>query len=191
MNNNINNTSAKVPNTRIHSGCSLAATGRFNYDYFDEPLAPFAIIPEETDIQFIKEERAGRGLDGPFVDVKYRLPDGMENPSSVREEPLVTVAVPVGVHPFTFLKEKGVDIENSWIFMNNDVANVLRKMPCRFHQVTIAYGEFFRFEDFDTISLQTVEYFPDWKVIMDGKIGEKEFNRTDKPVSIIEVVMEK
>jgi len=64
-------------------------------------------------------------------------------------------------------------------------------MPYRYHQATVAYGEFFRFESFDEISLQDVKYFENWKVFLEGKISEKEVYRPDEPKSIIEVVMEK
>jgi len=115
----------------------------------------------------------------------------MENPSSVREEPLVTVVVPSGIHPIAFLKGNGVNIQKSWVFMNNDVADVLRNTPYKFHQATVAYGEFFRFENLDTISLQFVKYFDNWKVLLDWEFDGKKFVRIDKPECIIEVVMEK
>ena len=175
----------------MHPRCSLAETGAGDYDDFDNPLGALNIIPEGTDIQLLEEKEQHDGFDGPYVDVKLSLPPEVERPSHVRKENLVTVEVPSGVHPFTFLKEKGVDIENSWIFMNDDVVDTLKKMPYRYHQVTVAYGEFFRFESFDEISLQEVEYFKKWKIILEGKICEKEFYRTDSPESIIEVVMAK
>lgn len=175
----------------IHPGCSMAETGWNEWDDYDNPLKPLDIIPEGKVIHFIERKTEYKGCDGPYVDVKIELPSEFEHPSSVREEPLVTVTVPSGVHPITFLKEKGVDIENSWIFMNNDVVEAIQKMPYRYHQATVAYGEFFRFESLDTISLQSVKYFDSWKVLLDWEFDGKEFVRIDNPVSIIEVVMEK
>lgn len=189
MKNSKNNNVKNVPS--IHTGCSMAETGYNDYDDFDHPLKALDIIPEGKEIPFVKtvDSYSADGEDCEVVG--FTLPPEMENPSSVREEPLVTVVVPSGVHPITFLKEKGVDIENSWIFMNDDVADVLRKMPYRYHQATVAYGEFFRFENFDTISLQSVKYFDSWKVLLDWEFDGKKFERNDTPECIIEVVMEK
>ena len=175
----------------VHSGCSLAETGAGDYDDFDNRLEDLDIIPDGKEISFVRNEDSYRYDGEEHVNVELTLPPKIQNPSSVREEPLVIVVVPVGVHPFTFLKEKGVNMEKSWIFMHNDVVDMLRKMPYRYHQATVAYGEFFRFESFDEISLQDVKYFKKWKILLEGKICGKELYRTDTPERIIEVVMEK
>jgi len=184
-NNSINNKVNYVPNM---------AEPRFtDFDDLDNPLKPLDIIPEGKE-NFLKTEAKPYEYDGEkHMNVSYILTSEIKNPSDVREEQLVRVVVPSGVHPITFLKENGigVDIEKTWIFMNNDVADVLRKMPYKFHQATVAYGEFFRFENFDTISLQKVKYFPDWNVVLEGKIDEKVFGRPEIPQIIIEVIMEK
>lgn len=102
------------------------------------------------------------------------------------------MAVPLGVHPITFLKENGIveGIENAWVFMNKDVVDVLRKMPYKFHQKSVAYGEVFRYENFDIISLQEVKYFSDWKIVREGEINEKRFFMPDAPEVIIEVIID-
>jgi len=189
MKNSNNNYVNNVP--CIHSGCSMAETGWSEYDDFDNPLKPLDIIPEGKENLLVKNVNSYTYNGEDYEDVDFGLPPEMENPSTVREEPLVTVIVPSGVHPITFLKEKGVNIENSWVFINNDVADVLRKMPYKYHQATVAYGEFFRFENFDTISLQFVKYFDNWNVLLDWEFDGKKFVRNDKPECIIEVVMEK
>lgn len=174
----------------MHPGCSLAETGAAEFDDFDNPLKPLDIVPVGTDI-LVEMESVWESFDGRHVEVYLKLPEGIENPSSVRQESHEIVVVPLGVHPVTFLKEKGVDITTAWVFMHEEVVKTLRKLPCRFHQKTVAYGEFFRFEDFDTMSLQEVEYFPKWRVVYEGEINEKRFHRNDTPERIIEVVMEK
>ena len=190
MKNSSNNYEKKnVPS--IQCGCSLAETGRNEYDDYNNPLKPLDIIPQGKEIPFVKNVNSYRYDGEEYEDINFTLPPEMENPSSVRDELLVTVMVPSGVHPITFLKENGVDIENSWIFMNNDVVDVLKKMPYKFHQATVAYGEFFRFNNFDTISLQAVKYFNNWKVLLNGEFDGKKFVRIDKPECIIEVMMEK
>ena len=188
-NNSINNKVNNVPS--VHKGCSMAETGWNDYDDFDHPLKPLDIIPKGKEIPFVKTEASYRADGEDYVDIDFKLPPEMESPSSVREETLVTVTVPYGVHPFSYLKAKGVDVSQAWVFVHKDVVDVFRKLPYRFHQETVAYGEFFRFENFDTISLQTVKYFSNWKVILEGRFDEGMFFRPDIPKIIIEVVMEK
>lgn len=183
------NNKAYVP--YIHPGCSLAETGRGEYDDFDNPLRALDIIPEGKEISFVRTEKTYRFDGEDYVDIKFALPPEMKNPSSIRKEPLIAVIITPGVHPITFLKEKGVNIENAWIFMHEEVVETLRKLPYRYHQKTVAYGEFFRFEDFDTISLQTVQYLPNWRVVLNGQINGKEFSRPSTPECIIELVIEK
>ena len=188
----VNNFNEKRNVPVIHPGCSLAETGHGEFDDFDNPLAPMNIFPEGKNIQLLEEVERNEGFDGPYLEITRKLPPELEKqPSSVREEPLVTVTVPSGMHPITCLKEMGIDINNSWVFMNEDVVNMIRKMPYRYHHASVAYGEFFRFENFDTISLQTVKYYDSWNVLLNWEFDGEKFVRDEEPVSIIEVVMEK
>jgi len=184
-NNNVNN----VPS--IHSGCSLAETGWNDYDDFDNPLGELKIIPKEKEGLLVRNVEAYK-VDGEYhKEVSYILPSDIQNPSSILEKATVTVAVPSGIHPITFLIGKGIDISEAWVFLHEDVVDVLRKLPCRYHQNTVARGEFFRFEDFTEISLQNVEYFPKWKAIFETKIKGGTIFSPWVPGFIIEVVMEK
>ena len=81
-------------------------------------------------------------------------------------------------------------MDKELFFLHKNVVDVLRSRPLKYHQKTVAYGEFFRFEDLDEISLQEVEHFTDWKIIFEGKIDGEVFYRPDTPELIIEVVME-
>ena len=175
----------------VHPGCSLAETGRGEYDDFDNPLKPLDIIPESKKESVLKKDLKPYVCDGEnYEEVKYVLSHEIVNPAQVREEALVTVVIPSGVHPVTFLKEH-LDIEKAWVFMHNDVVQILRDMPRRFYHDTVAYGEFFRFENFDTISLQKVEHFDKWKVLVEWDFGEGVCVREDIPEFIIELVIEK
>lgn len=181
-----NKNNVNVPNS-IHSGCSLAETGSHDYDDFDNPLAPLDIIPEEADIQFVENCRQMfDGFDGPYLEVRRVLPSGIKSPSDVRKEILVSVTIPSGEHPIDFLK-RHVEITNAWVFLDSNVLEALRKLPHKFHQATVAYGEFFRFEDFDTISLQEVQYFDDWKVLKNWNFDGEEFSRVDTPDFIVQL----
>ena len=181
-------TEREVP--MMHPGCSMAETGANDYDDFDNPLPEFKVIPEGKEIPFVKkeEETVYDGSDS-YKHIEYSLPPEIKTPADVREEPRVTVVIPKGVHPFTYLKDSGVDFTKAWIFLRKDVVETLRKLPVHFHHDTVAYGEFFRFVDLNEISLQKIEYFPDWKMIFEGKLGGEEFYRTETPECIIEVVM--
>ena len=175
----------------VHPVCSLAETGRGEYDDFDNPLKPLDIISEGDKELVLKEELKPYGCDG-YTEVNHLLDDKIVSPSQLCKKGLVTVAVPSGVHPITFLKENGIDvgIEKAWVFMKKDVVDVLRKMPYKFHQKSVAYGEIFRYENFDIISLQEVKYFLDWKVVLEGEINGKKFYRPDVPEIIIEVIID-
>lgn len=176
----------------MHPGCSMAETGAGDWDDFDNPLGEFNIIPEGKESLLVRNVDEYRFDGETQKEVYYTLPSEIEKPSSIRDESVITVFVPSDVHPFSYLKEIGIDITKAaWIFLHKDVIDVLRKLPWRHYLDTVAYGEFFRFEDFDTVSLQKVEYFPEWKVILEGKVGEQEFYRPDTPEYIIELVMEK
>ena len=181
------NTNVNVP--CIHSGCNLAETGASDYDNFDAPLGALDIT-EGQDVQLVEERNQRDGFDGPYVEVKVTLPPQVQNPADVREEPMVTITVPSGVHPITFLKEKGVEITKAWVFMDSNVVKTLRKLPRRYHQNTVAYGEFFRFENLDTISLQEVKYFDHWHVLLEWEFNGEKLQRPEIPETIIEVVME-
>ena len=188
MKNSINNKEKNV--SCIHPGCGFAETGRSDYDDFDNPLKAIDIIPQGTEIRLIETKNVQNGLDGPYLEITRQLPPEVARPSDVRRESLVTVIVPAGEHPIDFLKEIGVDITKAWVFMEEKVVKTLKEFPCKFHQKTVAYGEFFRFENFDTISLQTVEYFDSWRVLFNWEFDGKKFGRTEEPEVIIEVVME-
>ena len=179
-----------VPSNK-HPGCSLAETGLSDYDDFDNPLKPLDIIPKGKEKLLIRTVYSYKSDGEYYEDVFYKLPSEINSPSQVREEFLVSLVVPLGMHPFTFLKEKGVDITNAWIFMNEELVEKLRQFPNKFHQPSVAYGEFFRFESGDSVSLQSVEYFKDWKVLLNWEIDGKKFIRNDMPGYIIEMVMEK
>lgn len=175
----------------VHLGCSMAETGV--YDDFDNPLKALNIIPENKENTVLVRTVEKFISDGEYhEEVRCELSSEIENPSHVMDERFtIMVVVPSGVHPFTYLKEIGVDMTKDWVFLHEDVVDVLRKLPCMYHQETVAYGEFFRFEDFDEVSLQKVKYFADWKVILEGKINEEEFYRPERLESVIEVVMGK
>ena len=174
----------------VHPGCSLAETGWNDYDDFDNPLGPMNIIPKAKIETLLEEVAIPYKFDGErYVDITYKLSPEIKSPSEVRDEPHVKVIVPSGVHPFVFLMENGsIDIKNSWVFMNKDVVDVLRRMPCRCHQASMAYGEFFRFENFNEIVLQDVSHFS-WGIIREGKLNGEIFDRPDIPQTIIEVVL--
>ena len=141
----------------VHPGCSLAETGRNEYDDFDNPLKPFNLIPEEEKEVVLKKELTPYECDGEkHVGVNYVLSDEIVSPSQLCKKSVVIVAVPSGVHPITFLKENGIveGIEKAWIFLNIDVIETLRKLPIRFYHDTVAYGEFFRFPCMDEVVLQ-------------------------------------
>lgn len=175
----------EVPAMQI---CSQAEN--YLYDDVDNPLGEFDIIPEGKKDTVLVKTVENYVSDGEnYEDVHYSLSTGIENLSDVLEEPNVKVIVPFGVHPFAYLKEIGVDFTKSWVFMHEEVVDTLRKLPYKHHLDTVAYGEFFRFEDYDTMSLQKVEYFPKWKVILEGKLSTEEFYRPESPEAIIEVVM--
>lgn len=181
-------------NVRI--GCNMAETGLHDtgwndYDDFDHPLRPFDIIPEGSDVT-LDEVREQCNVDGEeFFDTHYVLPAEFTKPSSVRDESLVTIIVPNGMHPFDFLKQSGVSIEKAWIFMDEDCVEAMRRLPNKFHQATVAYGEFFRFEDNDTISLQAVKYFLTWKIALNCEVEGKTFERPESPECIIQMEMQK
>ena len=181
-------TEREVP--MMHPGCSMAETGASDYDDFDNPLPAFNVIPEGKEIPFVKKE-CSTPYDGSecYKYTEYILPSDIKTPADVREEPRITVVIPEGIHPFTYLKESGVDFTKTWIFLSMDVIATMRKLPVHFHHATVAYGEFFRFVDLNEISLQKVEHFPDWKMIFEGKLDDEEFYRTETPECIIEVVM--
>lgn len=175
----------------IHPGCSLAETGWNEWDNYDDPLGALNPIPEgkQSLVQQVIEPYESEG--DRYVNVHYALPSEFTKPSDIRDEPKVIIEVPSGVHPFSYLKEQGVDFDNAWVFMHEEVVETIRKLPYRYYQDTVAYGEFFRFEDLDKVYLQKVEYFPDWKVILEGEIADELFCRPDIPPAIIEVVMAK
>lgn len=174
----------------IHPGCSLAETGASDYDDFDNPLEALEIIPKGKENEWLfKQVRTYMGFDGETVEVKYMLSPEAKAPSYVREEALVTITVPEGVHPITFLKETVANLEHAWVFVSKEVAERLRKLPTKYYQDTVAYGEFFRFETFDEISLQKVKYFDDWKVLYEWSFERERFMRPDAPEFIIQLEM--
>ena len=173
----------------VHFGCSMAETGASDYDDFDNPLAPLNVIPEGKDILFVENRTEYTGIDGKYEDVKRELPAGLENPSSVREEPLVTVVVSSGVHPITLVNPEVIN--HAWIFYRKDVVEEIRKFPYKYQQDSIAYGEFFRLENCDSFSLQKVEYFEGWRVLRECEINGIVYQRPEVPEYIIELVMEK
>lgn len=185
-NNSINN---KKEVLYIHPGCSMAETGFDEYDDFDNPLKLFDFVPEGKEVPFERHVENYKADGEEYEDVYLNLPPEIKNPSQVRDEPNVTVNVPVGVHPVTFLKDIGVDFTKAWVFIRKEVVETMRKLPLKYHQNTIAYGEFFRFEDFEEVSLQGVMYLPEWRIILEGKIGGEDFKRIENPECIIEVVM--
>lgn len=168
--------------------CSMAE--EYLYDDFDNPLGSFGIIPKGKEDTVLVKTVENYVSDGEYYeDVHYELSTNIQSPSDAMDEHFtLVIVIPEGVHPFTYLKEC-VDMNKEWIFLNKDVVEVLRKAPCKYYQKTIAYGEFFRFEDFDEVSLQDVQHFTDWKVILEGKISTEEFYRPERPETIIEVVM--
>lgn len=173
----------------IHTGCSLAETGASEYDDFDNPLGELDIIPRGTDIHFVEERNEVEGFDGPYVEVKVTLPLEIQNPSSVRDEPLVTVVVSSGVHPITLFNPEVIN--HAWIILDKDVVEKIREFPYKFQQDTISYGEFFRLENNDSFSLQKVKYFEGWRVLQECNIDGTIFQRPKYPEFIIEMVMEK
>ena len=173
----------------IHTGCSLAETGYFDYDDYNNPLGELDIV-EGTEVELLEERTQRDGFDGPYLEIKIKLPPEVKKPADARKEPLVTITVPLGVHPIAFLKEKGVEITKAWVFMDSSVVETMRKSPRRYHQESVAYGEFFRFENFDTISLQEVKYFDTWKVLLEWEFDGEKLQRPEIPETIIEVVME-
>jgi len=189
MKNNSIYTEREVPS--VHPGCTLAETGAGDYDDFDNPLKSFNVIPEGKEDTVLVRTVKKYISDGEYhEDFHYELSSEIECPSDALEEQFsITVVVPSGVHPFDYLKKSGVNIANAWVFMHKEVVDNLRTLPYKHHLETVAFGEFFRFEDCDTISLQCVEHFPNWKVILVGKINEEDFYRPESPETIIEVVM--
>lgn len=171
----------------MHPRCSMAETGAGDYDDFDNPLKSFNIIPEGKEDLLIRHVEAYKYDGENHEEVSYTLPCGIENPSSVREEPLVTVVVSSEVHPITLLNPEV--IKNAWIFCKEDVVEEIRKFPYRYQQDTIAYGEFFRLENCDSFSLQKVEHFEGWRVLRECEINGTVYQRPDVPEYIIELVM--
>lgn len=185
MKHNTNN-SVKTVVPSIKSRCSLAETGKNEYDDYDNPLLPLRIIPHGTEPRWVTEEvEEYEGFDGNSVNIRRALKPGIYDPSCVREEPVVIITVPEDVHPIAFLKGIVADLNQAWVFVTEKVVERLRKLPTKYHQATVAYGEFFRFENLDTISLQAVKYFDDWKVFLDWEFDGKKFTRKDIPEFII------
>lgn len=175
----------------VHTGCSMAETGAYDYDDFDNPLGKLNIISKEKECLLVRNVDTYQYDGENHANVYYTLSSEIQNPSSVREETTIKVVVPSGIHPITFLRERiMIDVSEAWVFLHKDVVDVLRKLPCRYHQNTVASGEFFRFEDFTEISLQEVEYFSKWKVIFELRDDEGMILRPWLPKFIIEVVME-
>lgn len=178
----------KVPS--INPRCSLAETGRNDYDDYDNPLKALKVIPEGTEDRWLIEEtKECESFDGEYLKIERVLRPEVKAPACVRNETLVTITVPEGVHPITFLKETVANLEHAWVFVSKEVAKMLRKLPTKYYQDTVAYGEFFRFETFDEISLQTVEYFDDWKVLCEWEFEGDKFARTANPEFIIQLEM--
>lgn len=175
----------------IHTGCSLAETGAGDYDDFDNPLKELEVIPEGTEEKWLLTmDKKYMGFDGEITEVEHVLKPEVKSPEFVREEPLITITVPEKVHPIIFLKETVANLEHAWVFISKDVEAKLRELPIMYHQNTVAYGEFFRFENFDEISLQRVKYFDDWKVFYEWKFNDENFTRTDTPEFIIQLEMQ-
>lgn len=189
MKNNTNNQDKRVVPS-VHSGCSLAETGWSEYDDYDNPLKSFKIIPEGTESNWLVDEvNEYDGFDGKSVEIVHVLKPEIIDPSYVRDEALITITVPEGVHPITFLKENVSNLDQAWVLLSKNVVETLRELPNRYHQKTVAYGEFFRFENFDTVSLQEIEYFDDWKVLLNWEFDKEKFERNDTPDFIIQLKM--
>lgn len=179
----------EVPTTIHTTGCSMAETGRNDYDDFNKPLKPLNVIPEEKKDEVLKENYIPcKGYDGDYMDVKLELLPEFTKPSALRPEPLVTVTVPAGIHPIALLNPEAIN--QAWIILNPEVVKELRKFPYKFQQDTVAYGEFFRLENNDSFSLQEVKYFEGWRVIRECNIDGVVYQRPENPEFIIEMVME-
>lgn len=172
----------------IPCGCSLAETGRSEYDDYDNPLKALKVIPEGTEDRWLdKAVEYYTAYEEETVEVVNSLKPGIDSPSDVRDEGIVTITIPKDVHPIEFLKKIVANSDRAWIFVNESIVETLRKLPTKYHQNTVAYGEFFRFENLDTISLQAIEYFDDWKVILDWEFDGEKFTRVDVPEFIIQL----
>ena len=174
----------------IHPGCSLAETGWNDYDDFDNPLKALDIIPEDTKKMVLEEKSIPcEGEDESYVVVKYQLKPGFTTPASVRTESHMNLILSAGVHFMPLFKEKGVNLEKAWVFMDEKFVEELRKFPYKHHLDTVAYGEFFRLPNNDTFSLQEVEYFEGWRVVCKWQIDGKGFVRPETPQIIIQLTL--
>jgi len=186
MKNSTNNNVNDVPS--IHTGCSMAETGRNDYDDFDNPLKPMDIIPEAQKNEVLVERRTQcQGYDGPYEEIEVKLLPEFRKPASVREESHITLYIPSGVHFLDLFKEKSENLEKTWIFLHKDVVEELRKFPIKFYHDSVAYGEIFRLKNDDSFSLQEVEFYHDWKVLLNCEIDDKKISRCEKPEVIIQL----
>ena len=183
MNSNLDSKKS-VPS--IHPGCSLAETGGNEYDDFDHPLEPMLVVDESSMI----EERIpyNDGIDGPYVEVKKRLPDGIQTPADAREETVITIAIK-NFHPLFAVKKLIADVTSAWIFLDPQAVKYLEEFQYKFRQNSVSRGKFFRLPNNDTFALQQVKYFEGWECLHEWEIDGKKFERTETPEFIIQVVM--
>lgn len=180
------NINENVPNS-ICTRCSLA--NHIDYKDWEKRLRPLDIIPEKKKEKVLRVKTTPwKGIDGEYVDTKLELLPEFTTPASVREEQSITLYSPYGRfggHFMLLLKGRVINFEKAWIFMSEDFVKELRKFPYKYHEKTVTDGEFFRLEDNDTFSLQDVEHFEGWKVLLKCEIDDKEFLRPEKPDVII------
>ena len=181
MKNSLNNNENYVP--------SMAEPRFADFDDLDNPLKSFKVIPEEKKDYVLQEkENPCNGDGGSYVDTKLELLPEFTKPSSLREEPLVTITVPSGIHPITLIKPEVIN--HAWIILSKDVVEKLREFSYKFKQNTIAYGEFFRLENDDSFYLQRVEHFDGWRVLRECQINGETFRVPECPEFIIEMTIE-
>lgn len=178
-----------MTNNKKYTPCSLAEPYA-DFDNHFEPLEDFNHIPEERKADFLEKKTIQyQGEDDVYMVEKYQLKSEFTTPASVRTESHMNLILSEGVHFIPLFKEKGINLEKAWVFLDPKYVDELQKFPYKHRMDFVAYGDLYRLQNNDTFYLQKVEHFEGWRVLRKWDIEGKEGIRPEVPEIIIQITL--